>query len=128
MMETREVLITPRPIGISQVSKKKQNSSRIGEQGFGKILDQFLETDGIKFSGHAQSRLESRDIQLTQDQLKRLKDAVSKAESKGARESLVLMDELALVVSIKNQTVITAMNGEGLKDNVFTNIDSAVIV
>ena len=57
-----------------------------------------------------------------------LKDAVNKAEAKGAKESLILMDQLALVVSVKNRTVITAVDGASLKDNVFTNIDSAVIV
>ncbi|HEX3047301.1 MAG TPA: flagellar biosynthesis protein, partial [Bacillota bacterium] len=57
-----------------------------------------------------------------------LRDAVNKAEAKGARESLILMDQMALVVSIKNRTVITAVDNESLKDNVFTNIDSAVIV
>jgi flagellar operon protein len=57
-----------------------------------------------------------------------LKDAVNRAEAKGAKESLILMDRLALVVSVKNRTVITAVDDQNLKDNIFTNIDSAVIV
>ena len=57
-----------------------------------------------------------------------LKDAVNKVEAKGAKESLILMDQMALVVSVKNRTVITAVDSNSMKDNVFTNIDSAVIV
>lgn len=85
------------------------------------------ETD-IKFSAHAMKRLQSRQINLNSQDLALLKDAVNRAEAKGARESLILMDQLALVVSVRNRTVITAVDGNSLKDNVFTNIDSAVIV
>lgn len=58
----------------------------------------------------------------------KLHTAIEKASNKGARESLILMDDLALVVSIKNKTVITAIDGANIKENVFTNIDSAVII
>jgi flagellar operon protein len=60
--------------------------------------------------------------------MKQLQEAVGRARAKGARESLVLMGELALVVSVKNNTVITAVDGANLRENVFTNIDSAVII
>lgn len=94
---------------------------------FNKILEQEL-TD-VKFSQHAMQRLESRNIRLNPSDLAKLNSAVEKAAQKGARESLVLMNnDLALIVSIKNKTVITAMDGTNIKDNVFTNIDSAVIV
>jgi flagellar operon protein len=82
----------------------------------------------IKFSRHALQRLQTRNITLTAGEVHRLQDAVERAASKGARDSLVLLDELAFVVSIKNRTVITAMDGESMKEHVFTNIDSAVIV
>lgn len=90
---------------------------------FGAILDSQL-----KLSGHAKTRLESRNIQLGQAEWDRVMGGVQKAEAKGAKESLVLMDNVALVVSVKNKTVITAVDQEHLKENVFTNIDSAVIV
>jgi flagellar operon protein len=64
---------------------------------------------------------------FSNEDLALLNQAVDRAESKGAKESLVLMDQLALIVSIKNRTVITAVDGESMKENVFTNIDSAVI-
>jgi flagellar operon protein len=94
--------------------------------GFGQILDQ--ELAGVKFSQHAKERLQTRNIALGSNELTKLSLALDKAAAKGARESLVLMDNVALVVSVKNRTVITAVDGAGLKNNVFTNIDSAVIV
>lgn len=90
--------------------------------------EQLAEQSGIKFSAHALKRLESRDITLNNNDMALLKDAVNRAEAKGAKESLILMDQMALVVSIKNRTVITAVDNGSLKENVFTNIDSAVIV
>ena len=82
---------------------------------------------GLKFSAHAQTRLQSRAIPFGPEEIKRLDAAVGRAQAKGARESLVLMDNVALVVSVKNKMVITAVDAAQLKDNVFTNIDSAVI-
>jgi flagellar operon protein len=82
---------------------------------------------GLKFSGHAQTRIQSRSIPMGTEQMQRLENAVDRAAAKGARESLVMLDDSAFVVSIRNRTVITVVDKENLKDNVFTNIDSAVI-
>ncbi len=95
-------------------------------QSFNQVLAQ--ELTGVKFSQHALQRLSSRNIQLDGGDLAKLSGAVDKAAQKGARDSLILMNDLALVVSVKNRTVITAMDGTNIRDNVFTNIDSAVIV
>lgn len=95
-------------------------------QSFDQVLAQ--ELAGVKFSQHAIQRLSSRNIQLDRGDLAKISGAVDKAAQKGARDSLILMDNLALVVSVKNRTVITAMDGANIRDNVFTNIDSAVIV
>ena len=84
--------------------------------------------DKLKVSGHAATRLSSRNIQLDQAEWDRVLSGVERAAAKGAKESLVLVDDIALVVSVKNRTVITAVDKENLKENVFTNIDSAVIV
>lgn len=96
----------------------------------GKLSAEFdaLLADRLKVSGHAQTRLNSRNIELGQGEWERVMKGVDQAEAKGARESLVMVDDVALVVSVKNRTVITAVDKAGLKDNVFTNIDSAVIV
>jgi flagellar operon protein len=82
----------------------------------------------IKFSGHAQTRLASRRITLTDSDMAKIGDAITKAAAKGARESLVLMDKAALVVSVPNRTVITAVARDDMKDNIFTNIDSALLI
>ncbi|MES1228288.1 MAG: TIGR02530 family flagellar biosynthesis protein, partial [Armatimonadota bacterium] len=82
----------------------------------------------LKVSNHAQTRLQSRDLQLDGDQWNRVMNGVDKAAQKGAKESLVMVDSVAMVVSVRNRTVITAVGQDQLKDNVFTNIDSAVIV
>lgn len=84
--------------------------------------------DRLKVSGHAKTRLESRNIELDQKAWDRVMSGVEKAAAKGAKESLVMIDDVALVVSIKNRTVITAVDKNSLKENVFTNIDSAVVV
>jgi flagellar operon protein len=81
----------------------------------------------VRFSAHAQRRLEARDISFGGDETVRLERAVEKAASKGARASLILMDDLALVVSVKNRVVITAVDADNRKENVFTNIDSVVL-
>ncbi len=107
----------------NQKNQVKNNTSP-----FEQVL--FQELAGVKFSQHAIQRLQTGNIQLGQADLLKLNDAVEKAAQKGAKESLILMshNNLALVVSVKNKTVITAMEGDRIKDNVFTNIDSAVIV
>lgn len=105
--------------------KPQEKSSPTG--AFQQILDQKLTTE-LKFSQHAQERLKARNIELGSEAMEQLQGAVSKARAKGARESLVLMGDLALVVSVKNNTVITAVDGDSMRDNVFTNIDSAVII
>lgn len=106
--------------------KDKSVRSQTGTN-FGQVLDQKLQGE-LKFSQHARERLKSRNIELSAGELDKLQDAVSKARQKGARDSLILMQDLALVVSVKNNTVVTAVDGQSLKENIFTNIDSAVII
>lgn len=93
----------------------------------GASFEEALATASITFSNHAQKRLESRDIRLAGDDLSKLATAVDKATTKGAKDSLVLLDDLAFVVSVKNRTVITAMNLPDFKEGVVTKIDSVVI-
>lgn len=91
-------------------------------------LNAYAAQANVKFSGHAQVRLASRNITLSGDDVAKLGHAITKAAAKGARESLVLMDQAALVVSVPNRTVITAVDKSALKENIFTNIDSAMIL
>lgn len=82
----------------------------------------------VTFSKHANDRLASRNINLNDEQLERLNKGVMQAKEKSIQESLVMMDNIAFIVNIKNNTVITAMDQETNDSNVFTNIDGAVIV
>lgn len=84
------------------------------------------EISKVKLSKHAQERLESRDINLSDTEMAKINSAVDRAEAKGSKDSLVMMDNTAFVVNVPNRTVITAMNLAGANDNVFTNIDSVV--
>lgn len=86
------------------------------------------QTGELKFSKHASERLLSRSIELSDDQLKRLNDGAVKAGQKGIRDSLVIVDELAFTVNVPNQTVVTAMDSTQTNENVFTNINGAVIM
>jgi flagellar operon protein len=81
----------------------------------------------LKFSKHAQDRLTSRNIQLTGDDLSTLGRAVTKAGEKGSQDSLVLLRNMAFIVSVRNRTVVTTMDASQMQENVVTNIDSAVI-
>ena len=117
-----------RPIERVEGDKKRVNKTAAPQgPSFKDVLTKEIGGE-LKFSAHAKARLEARNIKLTESQLGRLQTGVDKAAGKGARESLVLVDDVALVVSIKNKTVITAVDDKNLKENVFTNIDSAVIM
>lgn len=113
--------------GIPSINTQRPAVQR--NKGFESVLQQTIsDKEGIKFSKHAELRLQARNISLTAAQKEKMNAAVAKAEAKGVKDSLVLMDNMAFVVNIRNKTVITAANNSELKENVFTNIDGAVIV
>ncbi len=96
---------------------------------FDKILGQQLpSSEGLKFSQHAQDRLRSRGITINAAEMGLLNSAVNDVAQKGGKESLIMMGDAAFVVSVKNRTVVTAMDRSQMQGNVFTNIDSAVII
>lgn len=86
------------------------------------------EAPQLKFSNHAIERMQSRGISYSAQDLTRLGEAVQKAAAKGSKDTLVLMDQSALIVSVKNNTVVTVMDKNALKENVFTNIDSTIVM
>lgn len=101
---------------------------------FGEILNQkkLEKEDGkvenLRFSKHASERLASRNINVSDEQLERLQNGTVRANEKGINESLVLVDNLAFIVNVKNNTVITAMDQSETEENIYTNIDGAVIM
>jgi len=106
---------------------QNQQTKNRPETSFNQILQNTIsENEKLKFSKHAEMRLNSRNIVLTEQQKEKITKAVDKAREKGVKETLVVMDDIAFVVSVTNRTVITAANCNELKENVFTNIDGAV--
>lgn len=116
------------------LNKTKPQAEQTSPQGisFQDILNQKSIPEGtgteLKFSKHAANRLAQRNIELTQNQLERLSDAARKADLKGIQESLVIVDDLAFIVNIPSSTVVTAMDQAQTQENIFTNIDGAVII
>ena len=112
-------------------TRQVQSKDEGAEVSFQSILEQktkMSQETGLKFSKHATNRLESRNISLTDSQMQRLNEGFSKAEMKGIKDSLVLLDDLAFIVNTKSSTVITAMDQTETSENIFTNIDGAVII
>ena len=82
----------------------------------------------LKFSAHAIQRLQSRNITLSADDVQRMNTMADKAAEKGAQQSLFMLNNVGMIVSIKNRTVITAVDPDSMRENVFTNIDSAAVI
>ena len=97
-----------------------------GSGGFAGVLERKL-NNPVKFSGHALERLKERGIKLGETELEKLEGAVSTVAAKGGNESLIMVGDAALLVSVKNRTVITAFDRNNLEGNVFTKIDSAAV-
>lgn len=94
---------------------------------FRAVLNQVqAEMGGLRLSAHARTRLAGRGIELTGTQIQRLVDAVNRAGAKGAREAVIILEGTAFVVSVRNRTVITVVDGPRLKENIFTNVDTVV--
>ncbi len=112
------------------LNQTKVSQGNVTKEGlsFQDILQKQSRSGEVKFSKHAAGRLMDRNIELTDGQRERLNEGAAKAEQKGIRESLVIVDGLAFIVNTKSNTVVTAMNSYDATENVFTNIDGAVIM
>jgi flagellar operon protein len=110
-----------RQVHLSERTVAKPAFDAVLRAELGKLRD-------VKFSAHALSRIASRNIRMEENEKVKLAEAVDKAQAKGAQDSLVLLGKAALVVSVKNRTVVTVLDREEMRGNVFTNIDSAIVV
>jgi flagellar operon protein len=117
------------PPGLAPVGRPAgaTSATRPGGPAFADVLSQTQQATPVKFSAHALQRVERRGIDVSPATLGRLSDGVERAAGKGARASVVFVDATAFVVSVPNRTVITAVDRDHMKQQVFTNIDSAVI-
>ena len=111
-------------------AQPEQPQSQGIDNSFAEALKQKIVENGqgVEFSKHAMQRISERSIDLTEGDLERLNKGVEIAADKGSSETLVLVDTNAFVVSVKNNKVITTISKEELQGNIFTNIDSTVIM
>lgn len=111
---------------LKEAARTGSEIQETGQRSFADVLSTVRDqsTDALKFSKHANSRLSERNIDLTDEQLLRLSQGTEKARAKGINESLIVVDGLAFIVNVKNNTVITAVGEDDNKT--FTNIDGAV--
>ncbi|NBI27366.1 flagellar biosynthesis protein [Chengkuizengella sp. YPA3-1-1] len=100
----------------------------LSKQHKNQTFEKLLQDEMLHFSHHAEQRLKQRGIQLQPDQIQKINNAINNASAKGAKDSLILFDNTAFIVNIKNRTVVTAIDSNSLKDHVFTKIDSALVI
>lgn len=122
----------PLQVGGSQSAQRQRPVADRGQNpadsAFARTLAEKMPSGEVRLSQHAQERLRARNISLTPSDMAKLSGAVDSVASKGGKESLIMLGDAALVVSIRNRTVITAMDRGQMQGNVFTNIDSAVVL
>lgn len=124
---SNRIINSPLSTGKVQTNGIRSNKTNTSGVGFENILQQAIDkSTGVKFSKHAEMRMQARNIDLTQLQRDKINSAVSMAQQKGVKDSLVILDNMAFVVNVPSKTVITAVNNNELKENVFTNIDGAI--
>ncbi|MFC5448344.1 TIGR02530 family flagellar biosynthesis protein [Paenibacillus aestuarii] len=112
------------PASPRRASNDQQTATAPRQSTFQKLLqDQY-----VRFSHHAEARLQERGIQLQDEQLNKISTAIDKAAAKGAKDALMLVGGNALIVNVPNRTVVTALDGNSMEEHVFTQIDSAVII
>jgi flagellar operon protein len=113
-----------RPVQPAQGQNKPQTG--VQKQDGQSFSDVLSNVENLRFSNHAQKRLQNRNINLDQDGIARLAGAVDKAEKRGGKESLVMVDNLAFIVNVKERLVVTALDEQSRGEGVFTQIDSVV--
>ena len=123
----KEQLLRKSPKPRHSLPEKEQS----GNISFGDLLKEKVNEAGsreLKFSKHASRRLMDRNINLSKEQIDRLQKGAQLSNRKGIKESLVLMDEYAFIVNTGSNTVVTAMEKDADGENIYTNIDGAVLV
>jgi len=118
----------PPPLGKTGAAATPAGKGKREEQGFAALLEKAKGLPELNFSNHARQRLQERRIVLGPEELEKLQQAVEKAAAKGCRSSLLLYRDMAFIAGVANRTIITALGGESIKERVFTNIDSTVVV
>ncbi len=121
-----------RPVDLIEIAQRTQatkQQQRASGSSFKEMFSsEMAQSRNIAFSRHAHERLYSRGLTLSDESLKSIAGAIDKADAKGSKETLILSDDAAYVVSVPNRTVITVFDRDNLREGVVTAIDSAVII
>lgn len=130
MKVTKNPMISTGNLGIRPLQHQRKNSNATATtNSFHEILQEKVQDiQPIRFSKHAVMRLNARNIEFTPEQMEKIQTGVAKADEKGIKDSLMLIDNIALVVNVKNKVIVTAMDSQQTEENVFTNIDGAVLL
>ena len=122
-------LIDPIPALKTEQPKPQTAQTEKPTASFAQILrDTVSSGNGLTFSKHALQRMDSRQIAVSPQLLSQMSEAVEKARDKGVKDALIFNGSTAFIVNVPSGTVVTTMNGGEMKDNIFTNIDGAVIL
>lgn len=114
-------------ISVAQKENIQAGKGRTEVAAFQSLLEQKLnQKEGVRFSKHAAERMEERGMEMTDGLLNSLNDAVHRAGEKGAKETLIVGRNGMYIVNVPNKVVVTAVRRDEMKENIFTNIDSAV--
>lgn len=116
------------PVNPSQTNTRTQGSDKSNSE-FGQLLRQTIQQkQQLVFSKHAQQRMDSRQIQISPQLLSQMNSAVEQASGKGIKDALMISGQTAFIVNVPSRTVVTTMSGQEMTNNIFTNIDGAVIL
>lgn len=116
------------PIKTTPLQLDKTSKASSGKTSQSTEFRDLLDSKVLKFSHHAEVRMEQRGITLQPESLTQIIQAVDEAASKGAKDSLIVFKDIAMIVNVPSRTVVTAMDGKQMHSNVFTQIDSAIIL
>lgn len=109
--------------------RPREQAEKDKSKDFNSYLAEMSENHStFKISSHACERLKSRDISLSKEDMAKINDAINKADEKGSKESVLLYKDLVFIASIKNRTLITALEKGETSPSIFTNIDSVVLL
>ena len=133
MAQGTRIAAYQRPVNLIEIAKRGNAPTRSNEssqtESFKQALTKELSSNRpVTVSKHASERLYSRGIEFGEQRMQQVADALDKAEAKGSKETLILFDEMAMVASVKNRTIITAFDRDRLREGVVTSIDSAIII
>lgn len=111
-----------------QTSEGVNPNEQVPKQSFEDLLKQKMQASELTFSKHAMQRLEQRDIKLSPEDIQKMSTAVNAAKEKGVENTLLLSQKGAFIINVSSQVVITALSGNDMIGNIFTQIDGAVVI